>query len=623
MAKTSGGFVSGDEVGKIIYKVMLDNSDLKEQVSDAGEQISSGLENSVDAANQLDGALKNSWASALKVGAALGAAGIAFKVLKDSVSAYMDANPNSKLVQGTQELAETWKEVQLAIGAAFEPFGDVAESFAALLRENKGVAEDLGKALGGVFEGISTALSWVVARLSDVIGLARQIGQAFFEAGEAVSSFFTGVDWKARRLASDQIGKWADNVADKMHSIGEATAEFVKSQSQINESSAERTNKLAKAYTKLSDATSSAGKNLAKSLANINDQYAKIERNFNRSMKQILVRHEDTIADLTQQVRDANADYNAAFKERVADFEKSQVEEEIAHEKKVDELMSQINFLQRYNNKYNQEKLTRLRFALAKENNLYKKQVQANQAEFDAETAANELSLNQRLDSLRSELAEEEAFMRKHRDALNAVRDVILLDEVESLQEQYAEQKRSLEAQKAAAYETYNDMLSKARSTYAETARAANDSFNEAVAAAGRARNNMSSFLDGMVSKMRSTFDQVKAFSAVNAFTAKVTEAVNSLFKGSSIFKWHGFATGGYTGQGGENEVAGVVHRGEYVLPKEQVNQSTGLPKASGNVTINVTAGALESQQARRQLALDLASYYKQAVGAQTLRAGA
>lgn len=40
------------------------------------------------------------------------------------------------------------------------------------------------------------------------------------------------------------------------------------------------------------------------------------------------------------------------------------------------------------------------------------------------------------------------------------------------------------------------------------------------------------------------------------------------------------FATGGYTGAGGKYEPAGVVHRGEYVLRKDQVNQRTGLPFA-------------------------------------------
>jgi TP901 family phage tail tape measure protein len=38
------------------------------------------------------------------------------------------------------------------------------------------------------------------------------------------------------------------------------------------------------------------------------------------------------------------------------------------------------------------------------------------------------------------------------------------------------------------------------------------------------------------------------------------------------------FADGGYTGAGGKYDVAGVVHRGEYVVPKEQVNQATGMP---------------------------------------------
>lgn len=40
------------------------------------------------------------------------------------------------------------------------------------------------------------------------------------------------------------------------------------------------------------------------------------------------------------------------------------------------------------------------------------------------------------------------------------------------------------------------------------------------------------------------------------------------------------FADGGYTGAGGKYEPAGIVHRGEYVIPKQYVNQATGLPHA-------------------------------------------
>ena len=40
------------------------------------------------------------------------------------------------------------------------------------------------------------------------------------------------------------------------------------------------------------------------------------------------------------------------------------------------------------------------------------------------------------------------------------------------------------------------------------------------------------------------------------------------------------YQKGGYTGSGAADEVAGIVHKGEYVVPKYLVNQSTGLPYA-------------------------------------------
>jgi TP901 family phage tail tape measure protein len=46
---------------------------------------------------------------------------------------------------------------------------------------------------------------------------------------------------------------------------------------------------------------------------------------------------------------------------------------------------------------------------------------------------------------------------------------------------------------------------------------------------------------------------------------------------GRQLYK-QGWAEGGYTGAGGKYEVAGVVHRGEYVVPKQDVNQQTGTP---------------------------------------------
>ena len=57
------------------------------------------------------------------------------------------------------------------------------------------------------------------------------------------------------------------------------------------------------------------------------------------------------------------------------------------------------------------------------------------------------------------------------------------------------------------------------------------------------------------------------------------------LLQGQQVYRVPGtglklYDQGGYTGQGGKYEPAGIVHRGEYVVPKEHVNQRTGLPYA-------------------------------------------
>ncbi len=62
--------------------------------------------------------------------------------------------------------------------------------------------------------------------------------------------------------------------------------------------------------------------------------------------------------------------------------------------------------------------------------------------------------------------------------------------------------------------------------------------------------------------------------------TRRALESLNPqglILIGRQLYK-QGYSEGGYTGAGGKYDIAGVVHRGEYVVPKSQVNQSTGLP---------------------------------------------
>lgn len=56
------------------------------------------------------------------------------------------------------------------------------------------------------------------------------------------------------------------------------------------------------------------------------------------------------------------------------------------------------------------------------------------------------------------------------------------------------------------------------------------------------------------------------------------------------------FSTGGFTGRGGKNDPAGIVHKGEYVLTKEEVDQSTGLPKMSTSPSAGNSPSPMASQ---------------------------
>lgn len=71
------------------------------------------------------------------------------------------------------------------------------------------------------------------------------------------------------------------------------------------------------------------------------------------------------------------------------------------------------------------------------------------------------------------------------------------------------------------------------------------------------------------------------------------------------LYNTPGYASGGFTGRGGMNEIAGVVHKGEFVIPKEFVDQNTGKPKTSTPTMPQITVKLTHSPSAMRQAALD------------------
>ena len=67
----------------------------------------------------------------------------------------------------------------------------------------------------------------------------------------------------------------------------------------------------------------------------------------------------------------------------------------------------------------------------------------------------------------------------------------------------------------------------------------------------------------------------------VGQFIAGLSRIFANIAQAKSLISGSGFAEGGYTGDGGKYEPAGVVHRGEYVVPKHIVSN----PQYSGLIS--------------------------------------
>ena len=340
---------------------------------------------------------------------------------------------------------------------------------------------------------------------------------------------------------------------------------------------------------------SEAYKEMNDSIAKANKSLADARYDYEQSLKKVLVSHEATVQKLTDQIKDANEDYIQAVNERNAAFMVSQAKEEEAHQKKVDELMTQLNFLQRYNNKYNQEKLEAVKFALAREETLYKKRTEAERAELELQNEYDRKRRDERLASYESELNDEREFLNKHAQAFKEVRNVILDDEVDILQKRYQEMVNSYAKEIATAQKAYDVILAKSKSTVSQAAQDYLDKWGNVI--------------DKVTEKTIKAAEKQRQYGwAISPTTGTpfVGSVATSQYMAYQTLLWekeNGYASGGFTGRGGENEVAGIVHKGEYVLPQEMVDQSTGTPKLSGNVTINISGTFATSDLERRKVA--------------------
>jgi len=503
----------------------------------------------------------------------------------------------NSLAGAQSKLDASITQLQTNLGSLFEKFSPIVGGIADWMGQNEalvaGIVTFVGVLAGAggliaVFLTVKKAIVAVRTAMTTMSLVAKAATGGFIALGVAVASF------AAAGAVAAVINNELDESEEKLGGTGRGAAE---NQDILLEH--------------LLDVGNSAS-DTAKKIADLRANIAKLTRDYERDLKEISVKHEETIADLTTQIQEANDDYRQAVEERNADFAVTLAEQERDHQSLVDELMTQMAFLQRYNNDYNREKLAQVEFALAKEQTLYQRETDARKNQLDVQNAADKASYEQRLAGLQSELAEELAFMEKHRNELNSVRDVILLDEIESLNERYLAQKASYEKQIAEAevnggligdtlvnsiLDSLNEALEKNSDKLGKIG------YNLGVSFSNNFLDNINKSLSSDGGLFAGLSQRFYNFFSGAGFTNEEMILSNGEWKGTGKYK--GWATGGYTGRGDPDEVAGVVHKGEYVLSADEVDQSTGTPKArSGQViNINVSGVFATSASERRKVA--------------------
>lgn len=515
----------------------------------------------------------------------------------------------------------------LAVAEGYE------DSYSASVQRMNNALTDLKVAFGQAFapiaKTISNIVAWIVANKQLVLGIGTFVGVllgsggVFFALSKIIPAIKSAVAWFTALTSAGKglVGVLA-LVATGIAVV--ATVSAIESMNTGLEGIAESAGDASAGIGDFTDSVGGAGG----AVRDLSKDLEKLERQYKDELKTIEQSHRKTIDKLTKQIEDANVDYRRAIEERNAEFAVQQAEEEKKHQEKVDELMTQINFLQRYNNKYNQEKLQKLQYALARENALYKKQTEAEKAELDLQNENDRQAYETRRSELQAELDAELAFMDKHRADLQEVQDWILEDEIEALKRRHEEQRASYEEQAVSAgiggsnigsmlgkglQEGLNEYLTNNAELFKNDGKILGFDFSEGIInglvqglnTLGEKIKNTKLYTDSegnsiTIGNISTVFNEIGKY----ADWLIPTNALRRFSKGITTGDW-GFATGGYTGQGGANEIAGVVHKGEYVLPQEMVDQTTGTPKSLGNTYNIYVEGVFATSQAERRRVAD------------------
>ncbi|MFV8994103.1 phage tail tape measure protein, partial [Serratia fonticola] len=143
-----------------------------------------------------------------------------------------------------------------------------------------------------------------------------------------------------------------------------------------------------------------------------------------------------------------------------------------------------------------------------------------------------------------------------------------------SLEETYAERDRLEQDWKAGALNGLNEYLEKATDVYSSVSNVAMSALSGISSMmTDLVTTGKASFRDFTTSILKMIIDIINKLLVAYAVKSMLGEGESGSSITSALGKIFSFDTGGYTGDGGKYEPAGVVHRGEFVMTKEATDR--------------------------------------------------
>lgn len=177
-----------------------------------------------------------------------------------------------------------------------------------------------------------------------------------------------------------------------------------------------------------------------------------------------------------------------------------------------------------------------------------------------------------------------EELRKAESDAERAFLEGMFEERLRITKEGFAKELAEYDAATAAKKTKDQDWASGAKSALATYAEQTADAYGQAKRVATNALNSMTDAFTNMVTtgkldmkSLASSIISELIRVQVQALVTRSAMAIGDAFSGGIAAFFGGFSSGGYTGPGGKNEPAGIVHKGEVVFSQEDVARNGGV----------------------------------------------